>query len=223
MTEIWRDIAGYEGLYQVSNFGRVRRLRKATPPYVLELRLDNKGYPRVFLSHDGEVKNKLVHRLVAQTFIPNPDSKPEVNHLNGDKTNNHVENLGWATRAENQQHAYDTGLRGSNGNNPLAKLTDAQVVYIRDNPDGLLGAELATMFSVDPATISGIQRGKVYRNAGGTIRTEKLYPHRILDEIRDEIRRLYVRGSHEFGSTALARKFGVNPQTVLNILKEATR
>ena len=171
MNEIWKPVAGFDG-YEVSNFGRVRRLHKTTPPRILQPSLDKYGYLYVNLWHKCNSRKCKVHRLVAVAFIPNPESKPEVNHRNGIKTDNHVENLEWATARENTRHAIDTGLltfsQGEDHHN--AKLTNEQAHFVRENPDGLTCAALAEMFGVTPATIGDVQCGKKYQNAGGTIR-----------------------------------------------------
>ena len=104
MNEIWKDIKGDEGLYQISNFGKVKRKNR-----ILKNRKISQ-YKGVALSKEGKVKNYTIHRLVAQAFIDNPKNKKEVNHIDGNKDNNMVNNLEWVTRQENQQHAYDTGL-----------------------------------------------------------------------------------------------------------------
>lgn len=106
--EEWRDIAGYKGLYQVSNFGNVRGIKRGgvLSPHTLQ-----DGYCQVMLCKDGKVRGKLNHRLVAEAFIPNSDNKPQVNHIDGDKTNNKVDNLEWVTQSENQLHAIKTGLQ----------------------------------------------------------------------------------------------------------------
>ena len=221
MTEIWRDIGGYDGLYQVSNCGRVKSFHNGER--ILKLRLDNKGkgYLNVHLSRGGAAKNCAVHRLVAEAFVPNPEGKREVNHIDGNPQNNRVENLEWCTRSENVNHAVAWGLIKSGENSPRAKLTSEQVRYIRDNPDGLTQRQLAAVFGVSTTAIGRIQRGKRYKSVGGRIRTEKPPdPKRIPDEVRAEIRRLYVRGSHEFGCYGLAEKYGLGVTTVKNIIHE---
>ena len=107
--EIWKDVKGYEGVYRVSSFGRVRSLDRVSSigrklkGKVLKQKV-TKGYNMVSLSKDGNPKGKTVSRLVAKTFIPNPENKPEVNHIDENKQNNHVDNLEWVTAKENANH-----------------------------------------------------------------------------------------------------------------------
>lgn len=106
-NEIWKDIEGYEGLYQVSDLGRVRSLDREDAQgrrikgTVLAGSLNGKGYLKVSLCRYGDVEGKLIHRLVAEAFIPNPDGLSEVNHLDEDKMNNAVSNLEWCSRPYN--------------------------------------------------------------------------------------------------------------------------
>lgn len=117
MKEIWKDIKGYEGLYQVSNLGRVKSLDRTyksslTNTETITRRgkvlkpLFNRGYYYVALSSGNKVIRKSIHRLVAETFIPNNLNKPQVNHKDGNKKNNNVKNLEWATQSENQLHRF---------------------------------------------------------------------------------------------------------------------
>lgn len=117
MSVKWSDITGYEGLYEVSTDGRVRTIQHVTNGHTFPSRdltvsvYKSQRYARVRLYKDGKSKDILVHRIVAETFIPNPDNKPQVNHINGNKFDNSVGNLEWCTASENQKHAFKTGLK----------------------------------------------------------------------------------------------------------------
>jgi len=104
---MWKPVVGYEGLYEVSDTGQVRSLpRNGTVSYSRILRPNNvRGYLQVALQKNGKRKDFKVHRLVADAFIPNPERKRTVNHIDGNKGNNRVENLEWATDSENQLHS----------------------------------------------------------------------------------------------------------------------
>lgn len=110
--EIWKDIAGYEGPYQVSDRRRIRSLNyRGTGKTHLLIPGVAAGYLQVSLCKSGIVRSFKVPRLVAQAFVPNPDNKPEVNHIDGDKENNERSNLEWCTGSENRSHAHRSGLR----------------------------------------------------------------------------------------------------------------
>lgn len=101
--EIWEEIQGFEGLYAVSNKGRVMNLKSGK---VLKNRIDSFGYAMVYIHKgDGKPKNIKVHKLVAKTFIPNPDKLPQINHIDECKTNNNVENLEWVSASQNVRHS----------------------------------------------------------------------------------------------------------------------
>lgn len=116
MTEIWHPCAGYETHYEVSNLGNVRSIErmvrhakggvKLSPSKLLKQGRSKNGYLTVSFSVDSIKSNQSVHRLVARAFIPNESNKPQVNHKDGNKHNNHVENLEWMTCSENGLHAY---------------------------------------------------------------------------------------------------------------------
>lgn len=121
MVEEWKDVVGYEGVYEVSNYGRVRTHKNKTTytsrhgirhwkQRILKEKAKNNRDVRISLWKDGKSKDYLVHRLVAEAFIPNPANKPTVNHIDGNPRNNYVENLEWATYQENNNHAFDNKL-----------------------------------------------------------------------------------------------------------------
>ena len=120
MTEIWKDVDGYSGLYQVSNFGNVKSLSKHVPcksgktrklpEKILKPAKTDSGYFVVCLSKNKISKHYKIHRLVASAFIENKERKKCVNHIDGDKTNNNVSNLEWCTYSENMKHAFSNGL-----------------------------------------------------------------------------------------------------------------
>lgn len=115
MKEIWKDVIGYEELYQVSNLGKVRSFpRKGTHTKKINLlkpSKNKKGYLQVSLSKNKNRKTISIHRLVAQTFIDNPNNLPQVNHIDGNKLNNCVDNLEWCTNEYNMKESIKLGLR----------------------------------------------------------------------------------------------------------------
>ena len=113
METVWKAIPGYDGQYEVSDTGAVRSTNYRRTGNTKELKPipSGKGYLMVGLCKNGKMHWEKIHRLVASLFIPNPENKPQVNHLDGVKTNNVVSNLEWATGGENQTHAYRTGLK----------------------------------------------------------------------------------------------------------------
>lgn len=128
MEEIWKDVFGYEGYYQVSNIGNIKGVDR-----IIKYKSDGErlykginfkqettkdGYKRVVLMKEGVKQRYMVHRLVAQTFIENPENKPYINHIDGDKGNNVVANLEWCTNSENVLHADSIGLRDMSNHQP---------------------------------------------------------------------------------------------------------
>ena len=182
--EIWKDVVGYEGLYQVSNLGRVKSYDKVVPQYFKDGRgkvdmhrkgkimkisvYKREGYCYISLSKNGVKKKHKIHRLVALAFIlnPNPKEFDMINHIDGNVGNNKVSNLEWINNRGNQIHAIEIGLNKFVGiNSHWSKLTEEQVKFIRDNykPRGEYNCcTMAKMFSVTPNVIHNIITKKSY-------------------------------------------------------------
>ncbi|HJF68547.1 MAG TPA: NUMOD4 motif-containing HNH endonuclease [Staphylococcus kloosii] len=143
MEEIWKDVVGYENIYEVSNFGNVRTHKNKTTwterhglrhwkQRGLKNKTPNGRDIRVSLWKDGKVKDWLVHRLVAYAFIPNTDkNKNSINHIDGNPRNNHVENLEWCNHKENNNHAFESGLMTTNNKTTLLRLSDNKTFNFR--------------------------------------------------------------------------------------------
>ncbi len=167
MIETWKDVKGYEGLYQVSNLGRVKSLsRKAVETkYTKNLFIKEKilvqticsgGYPYITLFGDIDNRKKVrVHRLVAEAFIENSCNHTDVNHLDGNKKNNSIENLEWCNRSENISHAYRTMLR-----TPKTKISKEQAFAIKYKFLGFSQTRIGQIFGIHQITVSDIQTGK---------------------------------------------------------------
>jgi hypothetical protein len=171
MKEIWKDLKYYEGVYQVSNLGRVkslhrkRRARGYIRERILKPQLKSNGYIRVSLWKNGQGELFWVHILVAKTFILNINNKPEVNHKDGIRSNNEVENLEWVTYSENIQHSYDKlGRVAPKGEKSgMSKLTEEDVAKIRNFLlKGLSQRKIAKLFKVVHSTIGSIHRRKTW-------------------------------------------------------------
>lgn len=178
--EIWKDVIGYEGLYQVSNIGRVKtlakirtgleyRTKKTTYRQYKEKLMSQcimRTYYAVVLRKDGAYKTHLVHRLVAKAFIQNPENKPNVNHIDFNPLNNHLSNLEWCTQYENIHHTIRHGRsRTPQGiDNGMAKIDVKNLGIIRSMiRDGIPNCEICKIFNVHSSTISNIKRNKTYR------------------------------------------------------------
>lgn len=177
MEEIWKDIEDYEGIYQISNLGRVKSLQRNIKHWrggisILKERIIMPdiaiGYQRIELRKNNIGTNKLVHRLIASAFIPNPENKPYINHINGIKTDNRIENLEWCSQLENMRHAHKTGLikHEIGEKNPLSKLTDKDILYIRNNYDNTRNYSkiMADKYCVSWFTINNILKRKSWNH-----------------------------------------------------------
>ena len=142
MVEEWKDVVGYEGVYEVSNYGRVRTNKNKTTytsrhgirhwkQRILKEKAKTNRDVRISLWKNGKSKDYLVHRLVAEAFIPNPDNKPTVNHIDGNPRNNYVENLEWTTYRENNNHAFDNHLMPTAHPVTLVNQVSGEKMYFR--------------------------------------------------------------------------------------------
>lgn len=167
INERWKEIPEYEGLYEVSTCGRVRRVKSGNHTHagrVLSPR-NKSGYHLFTISKNSKPRTFKASRLVAASFLPNPENKATVNHRNGIKNDDRVGNLEWATVAENTQHAYDTdlahGRKGEKHHN--SKLTEPQVRTIKALlTRGYHWKDLGDMYSVSPMTIRDINYGRTW-------------------------------------------------------------
>jgi hypothetical protein len=171
--EIFKDIEGYEGYYQISNLGKVKSLhrivdnhsgfKKVLKEKFLNPNISKTGYYVVSFKKNNIKKTFKVHRLIANSFIPHVKDKKFVNHINGIKTDNRIENLEWCTILENNLHARKTGLVNDSGcNHVSSKLTEEQVVFIIKS--SLKLKDLGNMFNVDFTTIYKVKKRITYKN-----------------------------------------------------------
>lgn len=168
VSEQWRQVIGYEGVYEVSDHGNVRRVvggKGSTAGRVLTAKRSTNGYRHVDLSMRDRKVRHLIHRLVAFAFIGAPPTPAHcVNHIDGDKANNRPSNIEWVSQSENVRHGYRIGLNPGpivkGAKNPRAKLTDEQVKEIRALR-GIEGARvIARRFGVSRSAIQFIHQGK---------------------------------------------------------------
>jgi hypothetical protein len=165
--EQWRPVVGFPD-YMVSDQGRVKSL-KFNREKILKQRIGTNGYPQVVLYKEGKFYRKEVHRLVAEAFLGIPEDKLEVNHRNGVKTDNSLENLEWLSHAENIRHADEIGLRNIKGEkHPRAKLTTEEVLQIREMlVEGVPPSEIAEIFNISVSSIYDIKSGRSWSHVTG--------------------------------------------------------
>lgn len=156
MKEIWVYIKNYDVLYQVSNFGYVKRRNKTLKPS------NRNGYKSVVLCKNGKTKTFQVHRLVAQAFIPNPHNLPQVNHKDGNKLNNCVENLEWITASNNRKHAIGLGLINFRTlEKPIYQIKNGEIVNIFNSI-----SDASRKYNLDPSSICKVLHGKMKHTKG---------------------------------------------------------
>jgi len=166
--EIWCDIVGYEGLYQASNMGRIYSIKYSTIMFQSTKKVsDDYICKTVKLQKDANIKGFGVHRLIALTFIPNPENKPEVDHIDNNPSNNQASNLQWATKGDQTRWAYERGRDRKGGDKAhTAKLTNEQVKELRlKYKNGVTYSELKKQYQISESSLSNIIKNRTYKDA----------------------------------------------------------
>lgn len=161
--EIWKDVVGYEGWYEVSSYGRVRNVRKRSRTYIgriLKPKRKQNGYLEFCLCRNDKRHFFTAHRLVAEAFLGPRPRGLETNHKNGDKANNHLDNLEYLSHSDNEKHAYRIGIKsfkGSKNNNHI--LTENDIPRIRKllTEGNLTQKEIGAIYNVHRVTIGDIK------------------------------------------------------------------
>lgn len=173
--EDWRDIHGFDGYYQISESGIVKSLKRTckmyqgfrtVPEKILNKQIDKDGYYCVSLSKDGQTKSFRINRLVALTFITNPDNKPQVNHKDGIKANNHKSNLEWSTSSENNLHACRTGLKSPliGVNHCMVKLSEIEAREIKYSDTNMTCKDVGLLYGVSSTIVCLIRNNKRWKH-----------------------------------------------------------
>ena len=212
--EIWKIITTHPN-YEISTFGNVRR---SDTKELKALSIATGGYLKVTLYPNP--KTFMVHRLVAIEFINNEENKPQVNHIDSNRQNNHVNNLEWVTCKENMQHCAASNRTPNHKgiNNPTARFTEEEIVYIRTSSKQSL--ELAKEFGVNSTSISAIRTGTKYKTSGGPIQVgQRVYSGSTHPSTKlTEVQRTFIKNSKE-SQKYLAELFNVHPTTIAKVQK----
>lgn len=210
MDEIWRPVKGYEGLYEVSNMGRVKSLH-TSQGIILKQCTRSGGYAGINLHKGGTCNYKLVHRLVATAFIRNPNNYECVNHKDGDKKNNTVDNLEWCTRSYNAKHAYRNNLMSRNGQKKSV------ILYKRYGEYSSV-TEAAEALEIEPGSLSNaIHKSQSINGFIGAIEKDTHVRYGVTINIYND--KLEFLGQVSSAS-ASARFAGMSASTVIKCCKE---
>ena len=173
MFEEWKAIAGYEQYYHISNYGRVKSLKRRNRNVDMLMSPIKGGgggkYRAVSLSVSGKIKKQFVHRLVATAFLPNPQSYREVNHLDGDPSNNIVTNLEWCDKRHNHLHAYATGLQkpiiGEDVSTHIFTEREVQFMrYIKGIYPHIKNSDVASFYGCSWRAVENVWIGKTWKH-----------------------------------------------------------
>jgi hypothetical protein len=215
LMEVWLDVKGYEGVYEVSNFGRVRRMPRGENPNPRLMRpgKGGSGYLGLVLSMNNIKKNHMVHRLVAFAFLGDPAEKNmQVAHADGNKLNNHVSNLRWASPRENNFDKYAHGTASFTNGKRRGILSDEDIVAIRLDPRGYTA--IGKQYRVTAGMIGSIKRKESYgyvaphiEGVSDSKRHRKTLPDDTIRSIRKDTR----------NNQAIADEVGVNRSVIWHI------
>ncbi|MFT8928535.1 MAG: NUMOD4 domain-containing protein [Sporolactobacillus sp.] len=241
-NEAWKAAYGFEGLYEVSNFGRIRSIKRYVPSKNGSVRLVNSrilivhraynGYLRVPMCRNAERKTVSVHRLVAETFIKNEFNKSFVNHIDGNKENNRVDNLEWVTPSENSKHALNHHLfvpkHGEDHPNSKLSSDDVKQIFYLYNSRKYTQREIGNMFGIGRTAISRILRktrrkfesldikNPVMKRNGKTETGEKNSQAKLKNNEIRKIKMLYSSGIYT--QKKIGDMFGVSNSEVSQIV-----
>jgi hypothetical protein len=235
MSEEWRDIPGFEGKYQVSTLGNVRSIDRTVGSRVysgriLRPRLEKRGYLRLTLSSGSFRKTDSVHRLVAIAFIENPQNLPAVNHIDGNKTNNKLENLEWVTHSQNSNHAVDTGLFDhiSGEGSHLSKFKNEDILEVVNLlKEGKTPSEVSRITKISRPVCAKINLGKAWRRV---LKKYGVYTYPINKETKpffnnkmkeDDILRILELSSKGFSQKYIAEEVGASQSTICRNIEKA--
>lgn len=235
MQEIWKSLKGiveYGDYYEVSNLGRVKSVDrvvccgngfKRINGRMRKLKTEKNGYTSISLSYNGKSKTYKVHRLVALAFIHNPENKPEVNHKDGNKSNNLASNLEWVTVSENTQHAYDNGLaKGRNGethHNSILKEEDVLEIIGLWESGKYTKKEISKKFNISHMAVIRILNGDRWSYLGYKSNKRNKPKKSLTDKQKKIVKDLYVnKKSHT--QQQLADMFDVSRATIQRAIKE---
>jgi hypothetical protein len=243
-NEIWKDIKGYEGFYQVSNLGNVKSLDRKTLYQYKWIKgkilkpSDNKGYLRVCLQKNSDKSWKYIQRLVGEAFIPNPNNLPEINHKNLIKSDNYVENLEWSTKQDNMDHAVRNGVILSGENANTAKLTWDKVRIIREwylEDKSSTGRGLGKIFGVSKHAINSLLKNEFWYDeeyqkiVDSQVFRDRLKTATCKGELQGrsklktwQVLEIRIRHSQGEGPTDLADEFNVSKGHIGMIVRRKT-
>lgn len=214
MKEIWKACVNILN-YKVSNLGNIKHKNSIKNRKIYYKKEFEKGQPTgvVSIRIDDKLRMFRVHRLVAETFIANPQNKPTVNHIDGNRKNNKVSNLEWATQSENIKHAWDTRL-----NNGARNWTDEDLQKIHNGLEaGFSAQELSKVFEVDASSISDLIRGKTYKY--NTLDFSKFHKSYYMNIARNDTNTIKELSQNGLNSERIGKMYNVSGRMIREMLR----